>query len=64
MHGGADLNSALGCQAGGQPHHFRAVGLHGEIPQASRVGRLADMHMPPEDGVQRAGEYGGVEGGV
>jgi hypothetical protein len=49
--GGADLNSALGREAGGKAHHFCAVGLHRKIPQASRVRCLANAHMPPEDGV-------------
>ena len=64
MHRGADLNAALGRQAAGQPQHFGAVGLHREIPQRPRVGRLADMHMPAKDGVQRAGEHGLVDRGV
>src|SRR5262245_61162201 len=57
----ADFDTAFGCQAGGQSHHFSAVRLHWKIPQAPWVWFFSDVDLPTEDGVQRVRQHRSVE---
>src|SRR5262249_60175475 len=57
----AHFDAALCGQTSSQPHHFSPVGLHREISQRAWIGRLADVQVPSEGGMQRAAEHGRVE---
>jgi hypothetical protein len=42
-------DSVFRCQARGQTHHFRAVGLHEEIPDRINPGPLEEPQCPAEN---------------
>ena len=64
MYRSANLNAALGRQAGRQTHHLGAVSLADKIPQRAWVGVLTNVYMPAEDGIQRARQHGRIDGRV
>src|SRR5262249_56076075 len=52
MHWSQDLDAAIDGVAAGQPQHFGAVGLHGEIGERARPGVAQYDHAPTKHGVE------------
>ena len=48
-HRSAHKDSIFRCQARGQTHHFRSVGLHEEIPDRINPGPLEEPQCPAEN---------------
>ena len=64
MHRGTDADPGLGREAGREPHHFRAVRLHREVPKRARIGIPPDADRPPEFRLQPVAQEGVVHRGV
>src|SRR6267142_714393 len=64
MYRAANWNAALGRQTRSDAHHLRAIALHWEIAQRSRVRIFADMHVPTKHRMQRAMQHSVVKRGI
>jgi hypothetical protein len=64
VHRGANADPGLHCEAASEPQHLRAIGLHREIAQETRIGMRTGSHRPAEHGPEPPMQHGMIERGI